>query len=169
MNSNSNVEKRYYDKENNVYVSLAEIQSNAAAEETEVEDLGKQILSNVPKSDLMDNATINPAPGRPTPVNNAPKIVSTSKLPDWKYAENEMLRDLQNYLASTYDEHYNKNDDDIQCFDAWIALGDSGPTFRNTALKYLWRYGNKNGNNKDDIMKALHYMMLMLYVEHYKK
>jgi hypothetical protein len=49
-----------------------------------------------------------------------------------------------------------------------MALGDAAPTFRNTALKYLWRYGKKNGNNRDDLMKALHYIMLTLYVDHYK-
>ena len=52
--------------------------------------------------------------------------------------------------------------------DAWIALGDSTPTFRNTAIKYLWRYGKKNGNNKDDLMKTLHYVLMMIYNDHYR-
>ena len=56
----------------------------------------------------------------------------------------------------------------IECFDAWIALGNSGPTFRNTALKYLWRYGKKDGKNKKDLLKALQYVIMLLYVEHYK-
>jgi hypothetical protein len=59
-------------------------------------------------------------------------------------------------------------DKSIECFDAWIALGDSTPTFRNTAIKYLWRYGKKNGSNKKDLMKALHYIFMCLYVDHYK-
>ena len=89
--------------------------------------------------------------------------------PEWKYSEDEILSDVREYLASTYGEHYKTDTKDIECFDAWIALGDSTPTFRNTALKYLWRYGNKDGNNKKDLLKALHYIMLMLHVDHYKE
>ena len=86
----------------------------------------------------------------------------------YKYAEDKILKDLKTYLDKTYTEHY-AADNNIECFDAWIALGDSTPTFRNTALKYLWGYGKKNGNNKQDLMKALHYIFMCLYVEHYRK
>lgn len=83
-----------------------------------------------------------------------------------KYKEHEILADLKEYLDKTYSEHYKT--DNIECFDAWIALGDATPTFRNTALKYLWRYGKKNGNNKADLMKAMHYIVLCMYNDHYK-
>jgi len=86
----------------------------------------------------------------------------------YKYAENEIISEFHDYIDKTYEEHYKTNDKSIECFDAWIALGDSTDTFRNTALKYLWRYGKKNGNNKADLMKALHYTLMCLYVDHYK-
>ena len=86
----------------------------------------------------------------------------------YKYAEDKILADLKAYLDKTYGEHYKTEDQGLECFDAWIALGDSTSSFRNTALKYLWRYGKKNGNNKDDLMKALHYIFMCLYVDHYK-
>ena len=86
---------------------------------------------------------------------------------NWKYDEADILKDLEKYLKNTYGEHYKSDNQDIECFDAWIALGDSGPTFRNTALKYLWRYGKKNGKNKADLFKALHYIFLLLHVDHY--
>lgn len=86
---------------------------------------------------------------------------------EYKYAENRIIEDFQTYIDKTYDAHY-ISENNVQCFDAWIALGESTPTFRNTAIKYLWRYGKKNGNNKTDLMKALHYVMLCLYVDHYK-
>lgn len=85
----------------------------------------------------------------------------------YKYKEDRFMQELKQYLDSTYDQHY-KTENDVQCFDAWIALGDVTPTFRNTAMKYLWRYGKKNGNNKDDLIKAIHYTMMCLYVDHYK-
>lgn len=86
----------------------------------------------------------------------------------YKYNEDKIVKDLKEYLDKTYNEHYVTEDNSIECFDAWIALGDSTPTFRNTAIKYLWRYGKKNGNNKADLMKALHYIVMCLHVDHYK-
>lgn len=86
----------------------------------------------------------------------------------YKYAEGQIISDLKAYIDKTYNQHYKTEEAAVECFDAWIALGDSTPTFRNTALKYLWRYGKKNGNNKADLMKALHYVLMCLYVDHYK-
>lgn len=84
----------------------------------------------------------------------------------YKYAEDRIIAEFKSYIDKTYGEHYKT--DTVECFDAWIALGDSTPTFRNTALKYLWRYGKKNGNNKADLMKTLHYTLMCLFVDHYK-
>jgi hypothetical protein len=30
------------------------------------------------------------------------------------------------------------------------------------SLKYLMRYGKKNGSNRDDLLKAVHYIILAL-------
>lgn len=85
----------------------------------------------------------------------------------YKYKEDKFFSEFKTYIDSTYGEHY-KTDENVQCFDAWLALGDATPTFRNTAMKYLWRYGKKNGNNKGDLVKAIHYIMMCLYNDHYK-
>lgn len=87
---------------------------------------------------------------------------------EYKYAEDKIISDFIKYIDRTYTEHY-KAEGSIECFDAWIALGTASGTFRDTAMKYLWRYGKKDGNNKDDLMKALHYVMLLIYNEQYKK
>lgn len=85
----------------------------------------------------------------------------------YKYMENRIIADFHAYIDKTYGQHY-QTENNVQCFDAWIALDDATPTFRNTAIKYLWRYGKKNGNNKDDLMKVLHYTIMCLYNDHYK-
>ena len=93
----------------------------------------------------------------------------------FKYFENLILEDLKEYLKSTYGEHY--KGDQIECFDAWMALGDATPTFRNTAIKYLWRYGKKlhlgsvapKEVDKKDLLKAMHYIMMMLYNDFYRE
>ena len=87
----------------------------------------------------------------------------------YKYAEDRIIADFKSYIDKTYSQHYKTKTDTIECFDAWIALGEATPTFRNTALKYLWRYGKKSGSNKDDLMKTLHYTLMCLYNDHYNK
>jgi len=87
---------------------------------------------------------------------------------EYKYAEGQIIADFHAYIDKTYGQHY-KTENDVQCFDAWLALGDATPTFRNTAMKYLWRYGKKSGSNKDDLLKVLHYTLMCLYNDHYKK
>jgi hypothetical protein len=92
--------------------------------------------------------------------------VSQEKI-SYKYAEGQIIADFHAYIDKTYGQHY-QTENNVQCFDAWIALDDATPTFRNTAIKYLWRYGKKGGNNKDDLMKVLHYTIMCLYNDHYK-
>ena len=55
---------------------------------------------------------------------------------EYKYAEDRIIADLKAYIDGTYNQHY-QTENNVQCFDAWIALDDATPTFRNTALKYL--------------------------------
>jgi hypothetical protein len=86
----------------------------------------------------------------------------------YKYNEAKIISDFQNYIDKTYGQHYMSEEQNIECFDVWLSLGESLPTFRNTAIKYLWRYGKKHGSNKDDLLKVLHYTLMMLYVDHYK-
>ena len=88
--------------------------------------------------------------------------------PKYKYKEDRIINDFHAYIDKTYGQHYMTEEQNIECFDVWLALGDSMPTFRNTAIKYLWRYGKKHGTNKDDLMKVLHYTLMMLYEDHYK-
>ena len=88
--------------------------------------------------------------------------------PKYKYKEDQIISDFHAYIDKTYGQHYMTEEQNIECFDVWLALGDSLPTFRNTAIKYLWRYGKKKGSNKDDLMKVLHYTLMMLYNDHYK-
>lgn len=85
---------------------------------------------------------------------------------EFKYCEDGIISDLKTYIRNTYSEHYKT--DDIEPFDAWIAKGSATDTFLDNALKYIWRYGKKEGKNKKDLMKALHYVILALYNDHYK-
>lgn len=77
-----------------------------------------------------------------------------------KYNEDVFLEKIKQYIASTYDQHY-VGDNGIQAIDVWHSLGSAQTTVRDTALKYLMRFGKKDGYNEKDILKAIHYLVLL--------
>lgn len=86
-----------------------------------------------------------------------------SKEINFRRNENKNLLDAINYIGETYSQHY-VGLTEIQTIDVWESLGTLESTSRDTAIKYLMRYGKKNGKNKKDLLKAIHYIALMLYV-----
>lgn len=83
---------------------------------------------------------------------------------NYKYDEDINLQKVQQYIDSTYDQHYVGNGD-IQTVDFWESLGSLETTARDTAIKYLARYGKKGGRNEKDLLKAIHYIILMMYAK----
>jgi hypothetical protein len=80
----------------------------------------------------------------------------------FKYNEDKALEAIQAYVDSTYGQHY-VGDGDVQTVDFWRSLGSLETTARDTAIKYLARYGKKGGKNRKDLLKAIHYIILMMY------
>lgn len=81
-----------------------------------------------------------------------------------KYGEDVFLQETLDYIKSTYGQHYaNSEKQGIQVFDLWDSLGSLGTTSRDTAIKYLARYGKKAGYNKKDLFKAIHYTIMLYY------
>jgi len=90
----------------------------------------------------------------------------------YKYREVESINELRNYIDHTYSKDYHyigKNEDldfpNIQSFDVWHARDPLGAeaTHANTAIKYLMRYGKKGGYNRNDLLKAFHYVLMLMY------
>ena len=81
---------------------------------------------------------------------------------NYKYKEADSLNKIIKYINSTYNQHYVGNGE-IQTVDFWESLGSLETTSRDTAIKYLARYGKKNGRNEKDLLKAIHYIILMMY------
>jgi len=85
----------------------------------------------------------------------------TSKI-DYKYDEGRLIADLQEYVDSTYGEHYSQNQFQATEF---IIDGGHGKGFCiGNIMKYAQRYGKKEGYNRKDLMKVLHYALIALYV-----
>ena len=80
----------------------------------------------------------------------------------YKYNEHVMLDQAKNYIASTYGSHYTSNDG-IQTLDLIEGIGDAEAFCRSNAIKYLSRFGKKDGKSKVDILKAIHYCTLLYH------
>ena len=79
-----------------------------------------------------------------------------------KYEEDKGLRDLSDYVASTYSGHYTNEGSNVQTLDLIHSVGDAESFCRSNAIKYLSRY-DKKGQAKRDILKAMHYCLLLYY------
>jgi hypothetical protein len=79
-----------------------------------------------------------------------------------KYKEDESIEALKNYISTTYGGHYTSNNNDVQTLDLIESVGDAESFCRSNAIKYLSRY-DKKGQAKRDILKALHYTLLLYH------
>ena len=79
-----------------------------------------------------------------------------------KYQEEKGIKDLQDYIASTYSGHYTSQNNNVQTLDLIQSVGDAESFCRSNAIKYLSRY-DKRGQAKRDILKAMHYCLLLYY------
>tara|TARA_B100001063_G_scaffold184749_1_gene174451 strand:- start:735 stop:1130 length:396 start_codon:yes stop_codon:yes gene_type:complete len=80
----------------------------------------------------------------------------------WKYSEDEILKEIRDYLSGTYRAHY-ANDNKTQTLDLIASIGDAEAFCRSNAIKYLSRFGKKDGKSKLDILKAIHYCILLAH------
>ena len=80
----------------------------------------------------------------------------------YKYNEEAILKELSEYIAGTYNQHYSAGDDKIQTLDLIEACGDGEAFCRSNILKYASRY-DKKGTARRDIIKILHYAVLLLH------
>ena len=73
---------------------------------------------------------------------------------DYKFNEGEILKEIQKYVDSTYEQHYATGK--IQSTEFILDTGHGlGFTIGNI-IKYAQRYGKKDGFNKKDLYKVIH-------------
>lgn len=80
----------------------------------------------------------------------------------YKYNEDKILAELKNYIDSTYSQHYSRTK-----FQASEFIFDNGHGIGfsiGNIIKYAQRYGKKDGRNKKDLMKILHYAIMAVHV-----
>ena len=81
---------------------------------------------------------------------------------DYKFNEYENLIALKDYVDSTYNQHYSKSK--FQATEFIVDSGHGEGFCIGNILKYSQRYGKKEGKNRSDLLKVLHYALIALHV-----
>ena len=82
---------------------------------------------------------------------------------EYKFNEGEILKEIQKYVDSTYEQHYATGK--IQSTEFILDTGHGlGFTIGNI-IKYAQRYGKKDGFNRKDLYKVIHYAIIALSIK----
>lgn len=85
----------------------------------------------------------------------------------FKYREDQMLDEILKYIEGTYTQHYVAQNN-AQLID--IIDDDELEAFAKiSAMKYIQRFGKKSGRNRKDLLKAAHYIVMMLRIDENKR
>ena len=87
----------------------------------------------------------------------------SNRIIKYKYLEDEILDKVKDYIDGTYNQHYAKGK--YQATDVIIDTGHGEGFCMGNILKYAMRYGKKNGKNKDDLLKLIHYAIIAISVD----
>ena len=94
-------------------------------------------------------------------------MVKRIKMSDYKFSENKTLEELKKYIDSTYDEHYSKSK--FQATEFILDSGHGEGFCIGNILKYAQRYGKKNGKDRKDLLKVIHYAIIALHINNMEK
>ena len=107
------------------------------------------------------------------PINNEVQQSDSMTAHYYKYHEEEILKDIESYVSGTYRGHYTGDTHEyrnVQTLDLMAARSLASAFCQSNILKYGSRYGSKDGKEKKDLLKVIHYAMLLLHFdEHYGK
>ena len=78
-----------------------------------------------------------------------------------KFNEQKNIHELTHYVESTYSKHYAASNG-VQSMDLISASGLGLDFCLGNVLKYASRYGKKDGANRTDLMKIMHYTLLAI-------
>ena len=81
---------------------------------------------------------------------------------NYVFDEDKYLQEIKNAIDSTYVGHYAQNK--VQSTE-FIADAGHGEGFCiGNIIKYAQRYGKKNGYNREDLKKIIHYAIIMMHI-----
>lgn len=86
---------------------------------------------------------------------------------DYAFNEKELLEEMLEYINATYDAHYSQ--DKYQSTEIIEDMGHGMGFALGNVIKYCQRYGKKEGFNRDDLKKVIHYGIIALAMHDRKK
>ena len=81
---------------------------------------------------------------------------------EYKFDENINIRGVQQYIDSTYTQHYAHSK--YQATDMINDAGHGEGFCIGNIMKYAMMYGKKNGKSEADLLKIIHYALKALYL-----
>ena len=81
---------------------------------------------------------------------------------EYKFNEDKSLKLLKDHIDKTYSSHYSKNK--FQSTEFITDAGHGTGFCIGNIMKYAQRYGKKDGYNRKDLQKVLHYALIALSV-----
>ena len=85
---------------------------------------------------------------------------TTKSTVDYAFNEREILEEMMAYIDGTYDAHYSQ--DKYQSTQIIEDMGHGMGFALGNVVKYVQRYGKKEGFNRKDLMKVIHYGVIAL-------
>lgn len=104
------------------------------------------------------------------PIEESPEEVSDTPQPettqpvgeiDYKFNEGDFIKEFASYVDGTYSQHYSGK---YQATDMIIDAGHGIGFTIGSIMKYARRLGKKGGYNRADVMKIMHYCLILLHV-----
>ena len=83
------------------------------------------------------------------------------KKPQYCYNEEQILNELKLYVDKTYEAHYSQNK--FQASELNMDSGHGEGFCIGHVMKYAQRYGKKQGRNRNDLFKIVHYGIMAIY------
>lgn len=80
---------------------------------------------------------------------------------EFKFGEDKYIQEVYEHVKKTYTQHYSGK---YQATDMIIDAGHGEGFCIGSIMKYAKRYGKKNGYDKNDLLKIIHYGIIMLHI-----
>ena len=102
-------------------------------------------------------------------INNSILVKEGTQLRTISVAKNILAEaEIEEYVSATYRGHYTGSRHEyrnVQTIDLMAAQELASGFCQANILKYGSRYGSKEGKEKKDLMKVIHYAMLLLHFD----
>ena len=79
---------------------------------------------------------------------------------EYAFDEDIILDEMQEYIDSTYSAHYSQSS--YQSTEIIEDMGHGMGFALGNVIKYCQRYGKKDGYNRNDLLKVIHYGIIAL-------